>query len=102
MTMIRAGGIWSVMTVCGIVNFVGAVGTLMSLGTSRFDNYEYYGNRVWLYLGPALVGFVVPGILGWYLENRRALRFPFVLGLMLVCGFAIAFGWAFILHHSRL
>lgn len=100
--MIRTGGIWSIMMVCGIVNLVGAVVTLMALGTSRFGNYEYYGNRIWLFLGPALVGFVVPGILGWYLDKRRALRFPFVLGLMLVCAFAIAFVWAFILRHARL
>jgi hypothetical protein len=90
------------MMVCGLVNLVGAIITLTNLGTSRFGNYEYYGNRVFLYLGPALVGFVVPGIPGWYLDKRRALRFPFVLGSMLVCGFVIAFFWAFILHHLPL
>ena len=100
--MIRTAGILAVMTVCGFVNFVGALSTLCGLGTSRFGNYEYYGDRFSFYLGPALIGFLVPGILGWYLDKRRALRFPFLLGMMLVCGFVVAFIWAFILQHLRL
>jgi len=100
--MIRTVGIVAVMTVCGMVNFVGALVTLMGLGTSRFGSYEHYGNRFSLFLGPALIGFLVPGILGRYLDKRGALRFPSILGLMLVCGFLIAFIWAFILHHLPL
>ncbi|MHB8865494.1 MAG: hypothetical protein ACYC6N_24220, partial [Pirellulaceae bacterium] len=98
MSMIRTAGIWSMMILCGLVNFVGALMTLSILGTNRFGNYEYYGDRVALYLGPALIGFLVPGMVGRFLDKRRALRFPFLLGLMLVCGFVMAFMWAFILH----
>src|SRR4051812_11435865 len=58
------------MVASGAVALVVAILLLMVLGSRRHDNYEYYGSWPALYLGPALIGFLAPGLLAWYLHGR--------------------------------
>ncbi len=59
------------MGVCGAVGLSVPVFILMHLGLKWHRNYEYYGNHLLLYLGPALICFLAPLVITW-LRQRRA------------------------------
>ena len=65
-------GTLALMVVSGFVTFAVAVISQMSLGLELHGNYMYYDNSspalVW---GPAVIGFLAPGVVVWYLHNRK-------------------------------
>lgn len=60
------------MVVSGVVTYVTTIVILMGLGTKFHDNYEYYGGHLALTLlyGLGAIGFMVPGVVVWYLDKR--------------------------------
>ena len=64
-------GTLALMVVSGIVTFVATQFYWFQLGLQRYDNFMYYDNRssvlTW---GLAVIVFLAPGVLVWYLHNR--------------------------------
>ena len=85
------------MAVGGAVTFFVTILVLMELGTKFHDNYEYYGRYPVLFLGPAVLGFLAPGVVVWYLDRRgvqSGWKVAGTLALMVVSGvvtYAVAF-----------
>ena len=73
--MWRILGTLALMVVCGVVAYVATLTSLMELGSKLHNNYEHYGGYpagVLIY-GCGIIGFLVPGVVVWYL-HRRATR----------------------------
>lgn len=62
------------MALWGFIAFVVSVGALTELGTRWHNNYEYYGKYPALYLGPALVAFLIPAIFEWWRKRRQTTK----------------------------
>lgn len=59
------------MVLCGAITLLLTGLVLMNLGTRIHGNYEYYGiNYPALFWGPAILGFLAPAVLTWYLRSR--------------------------------
>lgn len=57
------------MVVSGAVMLGVTILILMDLGGRFHDNYEHYAHPV-LVWGPAAIGFLTPGVVVWYLDER--------------------------------
>lgn len=85
------------MAVGGAVTFFVTILVLTELGTRFHGNYEYYGRYPVLFLGPAALGFLAPGIVIWHLDRRgvqSAWKVAGTLALMVISGvvtYAVAF-----------
>jgi hypothetical protein len=77
------------MVVSGAVTLFVAILILTELGTKFHNNYEYYGQYPVLFWGPALIGFLAPGVVVWYLDRRgikKGWKVAGTLALMVVSG----------------
>ena len=88
------------MAVCGAGTLFGTILILMMLGSKYHDNYEYYGiNYPVLVWGPAVLGFLTPGFLVWYLEKRGYKNTWKILGTLplIICNAGIVM---IVVHYS--
>ena len=63
-------GTFASMVASGFVAFYVAIYILMQLGSRFHDNYEFYGQFPALFLVPAAIGFLAPGMIVWHLHKR--------------------------------
>ena len=65
-------GTLAIMAVSGIVTYAATIGVLMELGSKLHGNKDYYGgvSALILLYGFGAIGFVVPGVVVWYLHRR--------------------------------
>ncbi len=77
------------MVFFGAVTFFATILVLMELGTKFHGNYEYYSKYPFLVWGPAVSGFLAPGVFVAYLhkkENKSAWIIMATLAMMVVSG----------------
>ena len=59
------------MLLGGVVTFYVTMFILMELGLRYHDNFEYYAQYPIYAFVPATVGFLVPGVVVWFLHRRK-------------------------------
>ena len=74
--------ILAAMVASGIVALFVTLLTLMKLGSKFHGNYEYYGQYPVLIWGAALIGFLTPGLLAWYMDRRGYKRTRKIVGTL--------------------
>ena len=90
--MWRILGTLACMLVCGAATLFVTIIVLTDLGSKHHGNYEYYGiNYPALVWGPAVLGFLAPGVLVWYLAKRGYTNVWKVFGTLplMVCNVGI-------------
>jgi hypothetical protein len=103
MWKIVAAASW--MVVSGAVTLFVATLIVMELGEKFHSSHEYYRNYPVLYWGPAVIGFLIPGVVVWYLDRRgvnKGWKVVGTLALMVTSGvIAYAVEWQIIWELGR-
>jgi hypothetical protein len=68
---LSVGGLIAAMVLCAVVVFFGNIYLLMELGTARHRNYEYYGQFPLLVWGAAVVAFLLPAAIAWWIAAMK-------------------------------
>ena len=77
------------MVVSGVVTLFVTILILMKLGSKFHGDYEYYSQYPVLVWGPAVIGFLAPGVLAWYMDQRGYERALKIVGTLAVAGFLL-------------